>query len=65
MPRGRPRKNLEKSENPQKTQKNKKTKKPTFEESIDLINVEINKRKGKWNLTVFSVDGLSRCFSNS
>ena len=49
MPRGRPRKNLEKSENPQKTQKNKKTKKPTFEESIDLINVEINKRKGKWN----------------
>ena len=47
MPRGRPRKNLEKSENPQKTQKNKKTKKPTFEESIDLINVEINKRKGK------------------
>ncbi len=54
MPRGRPRKNSEKSENPQKTQKNKKTKKPTFEESIDLINVEINKRKGKWNLTVLA-----------
>jgi hypothetical protein len=27
---------------------------PTFEESIDVINVEINKRKNKWSLTVLS-----------
>jgi len=28
--------------------------KPSFESSIDLINVEINKRRGKWNLSSLS-----------
>ena len=54
MPRGRPRKNSENSEKSKKTQKPKKTEKPSFEDSIDVINVEINKRKGKWNLTVLA-----------
>ena len=31
--------------------KKKRKKKVNFEESIDLINEEINKRKGKWTLT--------------
>ena len=31
--------------------KNKKLKKPTFEESFDFINQEIRKRSKKWNLT--------------
>ena len=54
MPRGRPRKKVENSEKSKKTQKPKKTEKPSFEDSIDVINVEINKRKGKWNLTVLA-----------
>ena len=54
MPRGRPRKKAENSEKSKKTQKPKKTEKPSFEDSIDVINVEINKRKGKWNLTVLA-----------
>ena len=56
MPRGRPRKNTKKLENPKKPKKNKKikSKKPSFEESIDVINIEINKRKNKWNLTVLA-----------
>jgi len=54
MPRGRPRKKAENSEKSKKTQKPKKTDKPSFEDSIDVINVEISKRKGKWNLTVLA-----------
>ena len=54
MPRGRPHKKVENSEKSKKTQKPKKTEKPSFEDSIDVINVEINKRKGKWNLTVLA-----------
>ena len=54
MPRGRPRKKVENSEKSKKPQKPKKTEKPSFEDSIDVINVEINKRKGKWNLTVLA-----------
>ena len=31
-----------------------KLSKVTFEESIGLIDVEINKRRGKWNLSVLA-----------
>lgn len=34
--------------------KQKDKNKPSFENSIDLINVEINKRRGKWNLSSLS-----------
>jgi RNA polymerase sigma factor (sigma-70 family) len=59
MPRGRPKKsaNTKKSKNLEKNKNSKKiTKKvkPTFEESIDVINTEILKRKAKWNLTVLA-----------
>jgi RNA polymerase sigma factor (sigma-70 family) len=35
-------------------QKKKSPKKPSFEESIDSINIEIIKRRGKWNLTILA-----------
>tara|TARA_Y100000401_G_scaffold32314_1_gene23708 strand:+ start:3528 stop:4292 length:765 start_codon:yes stop_codon:yes gene_type:complete len=59
MPRGRPKKSAstKKSQNLEKKKNSKKiTKKvkPSFEESIDVINTEILKRKAKWNLTVLA-----------
>jgi DNA-directed RNA polymerase specialized sigma24 family protein len=35
-------------------QNKKSSKKPSFEESIDSINIEIIKRRGKWNLTILA-----------
>tara|TARA_Y100000593_G_scaffold95087_1_gene199411 strand:+ start:5469 stop:6179 length:711 start_codon:yes stop_codon:yes gene_type:complete len=37
-----------------RTTRNKKSKKPSFEESIAIIDEEIKKRKNKWNLTALA-----------
>ena len=34
--------------------KNQKAKRPEFEDVIDKINLEISKRRGKWNLTILA-----------
>ena len=59
MPRGRPKnsQSVHSAKSPKKSQKPKKNKKkkgPSFEDSIDQINIEIIKRRPKWNLTVLA-----------
>lgn len=47
-------KTTKKSKSKKTSAKRQKSKGPKFEESIDFIDTEIRKRRGKWNLTALS-----------